>query len=55
MHSRPSFWLARTRDDPISRWTLALKERSGWQKSLVALANKNARIVWAACQKAGRP
>jgi hypothetical protein len=26
---------------------LALKERSGWQKAVVALANKNARIRWA--------
>jgi len=26
----------------------ALRERSGWQKAVVALANKNARILWAA-------
>jgi transposase len=38
---------AHTRSDPISRWALALKERSGWQKAVVALANKNARILWA--------
>jgi len=38
---------AHTRTDPISRWALALKERSGWQKAVVALANKNARILWA--------
>lgn len=38
---------AHSRDDPISRWVLALKERSGWQKAVVALANKNARILWA--------
>ena len=38
---------AHTRSDPISRWVLALKERSGWQKAVVALANKNARILWA--------
>ena len=25
----------------------ALKERCGWQKAVVALANKNARIPWA--------
>ena len=24
-----------------------LRERSGWQKAVVALANKNARILWA--------
>lgn len=38
---------AHTRNDPISRWALALKQRSGWQKAVVALANKNARILWA--------
>jgi transposase len=38
---------ATKRDDPISRWVLALKERRGWQTAVVALANKNARILWA--------
>ena len=27
---------AHMRSDPISRWVLALKERSGWQKAVVA-------------------
>lgn len=34
-------------DDPISLWARRLHERSGWQKAVVALANKNARILWA--------
>jgi transposase len=38
---------AAKKTDRISRWVLALKERIGWQKALVALANKNARILWA--------
>lgn len=38
---------AHRRQDPISRWAQALRERSGWQKAVVALANKNARILWA--------
>lgn len=38
---------ANRRDDPISRWAHALREKSGWQKAVVALANKNARILWA--------
>ena len=38
---------AHKRSDPISRWVLELKERVGWQKACVALANKNARILWA--------
>lgn len=33
--------------DPISQWAIALRQRSGWQKAVVALANKNARILWA--------
>ena len=38
---------AHKRDDPISRWAHQLREKSGWQKAVVALANKNARILWA--------
>ena len=38
---------AHRRHDKISSWALALRERSGWQKAVVALANKNARILWA--------
>ena len=38
---------AHRRSDPISQWALALRERCGWQKAVVALANKNARILWA--------
>ena len=38
---------AHRRSDRISAWVLALRERSGWQKAVVALANKNARILWA--------
>lgn len=45
---------AHKRQDPISRWALALRERSGWQIAAVALANKNARILWAV-MTGGRP
>jgi transposase len=38
---------AHKRQDAISRWAVQLKERVGWQKATVALANKNARILWA--------
>ena len=38
---------AHKRDDPNSKWLLQLKERVGWQKACVAMANKNARILWA--------
>jgi transposase len=45
---------AHTRSDPISCWVLVLKLRSGWQKAVVALANKNARILWAMMTKGDR-
>lgn len=38
---------AHRRQDRISVWLTQLRERSGWQKAVVALANKNARILWA--------
>lgn len=42
---------AHKRQDPISMWLYDLRERSGWQKAAVALANKNARILWAVMTK----
>jgi transposase len=42
---------AHKRSDPISKWAAALRERAGWQKTVVALANKNARILWAVMTK----
>jgi len=38
---------ARKRSDRISQWLVQLTERVGWQKAVVALANKNARVLWA--------
>lgn len=45
--ARSAVMTAHRRDDPISKWAHRLREKSGWQKAVVALANKNARIVWA--------
>ena len=42
---------AHRRTDKISQWAVALRERSGWQKAVVALANKKARILWAVMTK----
>jgi transposase len=42
---------AHKRSDPISKWAAALRDRAGWQKAAVALANKNARILWAVMTK----
>jgi transposase len=38
---------AHKRTDTISQWLVQLRARVGWQKAVVALANKNARILWA--------
>ena len=38
---------AHKRTDPVSQWAHRLREKVGWQKAVVALANKNARILWA--------
>jgi transposase len=38
---------AAKREDPTSRWLEQLVQRVGWQKACVAMANKNARILWA--------
>jgi len=50
--AKSAVFSAHKRTDPISRWALALRERSGWQVAAVALANKNARILWAVMTKA---
>lgn len=44
---------AHKRGDRISQWLVQLKERVGWQKAVVALANKNARILWAVMTRGG--
>jgi transposase len=36
----------RDREDPRSRWVMKLVERRGFHKANIALANKNARVVW---------
>jgi transposase len=47
MGARAALQMAAGRDDKLSRWALSVKERSGYHKAVVALAAKNARIVWA--------
>jgi transposase len=45
---------AHKRRDRISQWLVQLVARVGWQKAVVALANKNARILWAVLVKGRR-
>lgn len=38
---------AANKDDPLSRWINRICEERGWNKAVVAMANKMARIGWA--------
>jgi len=49
--ARSALMTAHKRTDRISPWVVQLRERVRWQKAAVALANKNARILWAVLTK----
>lgn len=38
---------AARKDDPLSRWINRIQQERGWNKAVVAMANKMARIGWA--------
>ena len=38
---------APNKNDPLSAWVNDLRERRGFHRATVAVANKNARIIWA--------
>ena len=42
---------AAAHQDRMSRWILELQPRRGYYRTLVAIANKNARIAWALLAK----
>ena len=42
---------AKNKDDRLSRWAMALEERRGYWKAVVAIAAKNARMAWAVLAK----
>jgi transposase len=42
---------AARREDRLSRWALSVRERRGYHRACVAIAAKNARIVWALLAK----
>ncbi len=42
---------AASHQDRMSRWIVALQPRRGYYRTLVAIANKNARIAWALLAK----
>ena len=43
---------AKSNDDRLSRWAMALEVRRGYWKAVVAIAAKNARMAWAVLAKA---
>jgi transposase len=51
--ARATLRWARTKTDSRSRWIRGVLERRGWKRTAVAVANKNARIVWALLSRGG--
>ena len=47
MGARAVLQAASRRQDRLSRWALAVRERRGYHRACVAIAAKNARIIWA--------
>jgi transposase len=45
---------AAAKTDSLSRWAMALRERRGYWKAVVAIAAKNARMAWAVLNKGER-
>lgn len=44
---RAAVLCAKPREERVWQWADALRQRQGWQRAAVALAAKNARILWA--------
>jgi transposase len=51
--ARATLRWAKTKADRRSQWIRGLLERRGWNRTAVAVANKNARIVWALLHRGG--
>jgi transposase len=51
--ARATLRWARTKADKRSQWIRGLLERRGWNRTAVAVANKNARIVWVLLSRGG--
>jgi transposase len=47
MGARAVLAAAKSKSDSLSRWAVALAERRGYWKAVVAIAAKNARMAWA--------
>ena len=51
--ARATLRFAGVKTDRRSQWMRGLLERRGWNRTAVAVANKNARIVWALLSRGG--
>ena len=51
MGARAVLAAAKGKTDGISRWALALQQRRGYWKAVVAIAAKNARMAWAVLRR----
>ncbi len=51
MGARAVLNAAKGKNDPLSRWALAIEQRRGYWKAVVAIAAKNARMAWAVLTK----
>lgn len=51
MGARAVLAAAKNKTDSISRWALAVQERRGYWKAVVAIAAKNARMAWAVLRR----
>jgi transposase len=43
----PARWCERRKTDPANQWVNQLRERRGFNRATVAVANKTARTIWA--------
>ena len=51
--ARATLRWVKLKTDDRSRWMRGLLARCGWNRTAVAVANKNARIVWALLSRGG--
>ena len=51
MGGRAVLATAKNKTDALSRWALALEQRRGYWKAVVAIAAKNARMAWAVLRR----
>jgi len=52
--ARVTVTAASRRQDRLSRWIVQLESRAGYGKTLIAVANKHARVLWAVMAKGER-